>query len=636
MILTRFLFLFFILFSSSTLLSQSGSEKIKLLYILKDLEDAFDCKFSFVDNDIKEIYVVPPDSINSLKGAISYLEINTPFIYNILSGNTITIAPKGNRFTICGKIKDVHTNKPISYVTIETSLQSIISNSDGEFSLFISDKKEIITIRLFGYRTLTLSALDFIEKPCQKITLVPKVEPLKEIVFNNFIAKGISKNSTGAFEINYDNFGILPGLVEPDVLQTILALPGILSANETVSYLNVRGGTHDQNLILWDGIKMYQSAHFFGMISAFNPYLTEEVSLIKNGTSVTYGDGVSSVIAMNTSNKINKNFTASVGINMINGDALLDIPTSKYSSLQVGARRSFNNFIKTPTYNEYFNKVFQNTVITNSVIHQTTNKEEFLFYDTSLRWNNRISPKDFIRVNFMLTNNDLFFQENEFRNNHTDSRISTLKQTNLGGGIFYERDWSRNLTSTLQVYSSMYSIEASNENAINQQKLIQENEVKEYGIKLISNYFINPNFTLQSGYQFNETGITNFEEINNPFFRRSIKEALITNSVFSEIQFQSNSNKTNLTVGSRLNHISEFNTFLFEPRVSVNQKVFNYFSIDILGEFKSQTTSQVIDFQTDFLGVENRRWVLSNPEDIPIITSNQISLGLNYKKRIAS
>ncbi len=46
---------------------------------------------------------------------------------------------------------------------------------------------------------------------------------------------------------------------------------------------------------------------------------------------------------------------------------------------------------------------------------------------------------------------------------------------------------------------------------------------------------------------------------------------------------------------------------------------------------KSQTTTQVINFQNDFLGVENRRWVLSNDDDIPIVKSRQISAGLRYQ-----
>lgn len=89
-------------------------------------------------------------------------------------------------------------------------------------------------------------------------------QKLEEIVINNYLTKGILKKSDGKVVIETEKFGILPGLIEPDILQTIQALPGIISVDETVSNINVRGGSHDENLILWDGIKMYQSGHFLG------------------------------------------------------------------------------------------------------------------------------------------------------------------------------------------------------------------------------------------------------------------------------------------------------------------------------------------------------------------------------------
>ena len=148
------------------------------------------------------------------------------------------------------------------------------------------------------------------------------------------MTKGIQKIASGGLEINYKEFGLLPGLVEPDVLQSLQAIPGITSRKESVSYLNVRGGTHDQNLFLWDGIKMYNTSHFFGMISAFNPYMTKKVTLVKNGTSSKYGDGVSSLINMKTGKAVINRLKAEAGVNLINVDALVEAPLSKKSSIE--------------------------------------------------------------------------------------------------------------------------------------------------------------------------------------------------------------------------------------------------------------------------------------------------------------
>ncbi|MFK7781672.1 Plug domain-containing protein, partial [Psychroserpens sp.] len=140
-----------------------------------------------------------------------------------------------------------------------------------------------------------------------------ETQQLNEIVLSEYIVKGINKLNDGSYNINFKQFDILPGLVDTDVLQAIQAFPGIQSINETVSNINIRGGTHDQNLMLWDGIKMYQSGHFFGLISMFNPQITQRVNVVKNGTESSLTDGVSGTVAMTTNPDVNKDFKGSIG-----------------------------------------------------------------------------------------------------------------------------------------------------------------------------------------------------------------------------------------------------------------------------------------------------------------------------------
>ena len=106
----------------------------------------------------------------------------------------------------------------------------------------------------------------------KNVLTAEKIEELETIIISNYLARGITKKDQGVFEVNFDDFAVLPGLIEPDALQTVRFLPGVESINEKISDLNIRGGTQDQNLVLWDGIRMYQSGHFFGLISAINPY----------------------------------------------------------------------------------------------------------------------------------------------------------------------------------------------------------------------------------------------------------------------------------------------------------------------------------------------------------------------------
>ncbi|WP_299683156.1 TonB-dependent receptor plug domain-containing protein [uncultured Dokdonia sp.] len=458
-------------------------------------------------------------------------------------------------------------------------------------------------------------------------------QQLDEVYIKNYLTSGISTNRTGAIIIKPDDFGILPGLIEPDILQTIQALPGILSVDETVSNINVRGGTHDQNLILWDGIKVYQSGHFFGLISAFNPHLAKNVFIAKNGTSAIYGDGVSSIIDIQLDESINDTFSGGIGFNFIDANAVAKIPLSKKVELQVSARRSITDVIETPTFNQYFDRVFQNTEITNTVseTNQTVIREEaFYFYDVGTKLLYDISKKDKVRFNFTSIFNSLDYLEETI--NTRDASSSGITQQNLATGITYSRDWNTSFSSDIQLYGSFYTLDATNADIINVQRLNQKNEVLDTGIKLNTNYKIRNGVNWINGYQLFEVGVTNLEDIDNPPFRSNIKEVLRSHALYSEVQITTKSKKTDIKTGLRANYFGKFDKVLLEPRVSFTQEFLKDFKVEILGELKSQTTSQIIDRQNDFIGVESRRWVISNDSTIPIIRSKQASIGLQYNK----
>ncbi|WP_299313962.1 TonB-dependent receptor plug domain-containing protein [uncultured Aquimarina sp.] len=619
-ILVSSVLIFFVLF---TVTSQTEKGKYSLISVLNTIQKKFGYDFSYINQELEGVYTPQPLASISFEETIKYLENNTPFNYTILKDNTVALSFKP--LEICGILKGID-DTIITDATIQSPSSATISDPEGKFILKINSPNEKIKINYLGYLPLTLSSLDFIKEPCKNVILTQKIEYINEIILNDYLIKGIDKQLDGSIRIDYNNFGILPGLTEPDLLQTIQALPGILSVNETVSDINVRGGTNDQNLILWDGIKMYQSSHFFGLISAFNPYLTKNVQVFKNGSSARYGDGVSSVIAMNTTNNINDELDASIGLNLISIDGYIDTPISKKSSIQLAVRHSTNEILKTPTYNRFFRKAFQNS----EVISSDNSDERFSFYDLSIRWLYQLSSKDLIKINTLAMRNNLVFQENAMDSQIDISRESSAKQKNLVGGILYQRNWSEFFQSELLLYGTNYTLETVNSDIQNNQRLLQENDVLENGVKLNTLLKTNFNINLKNGYQFNETGVSYLRDVNNPTFRDLTKEVVRTHSLFSEIEYRSDGNSIYANLGARLNYLEKFNTYIFEPRINLYKRFMNHFTLELLGEIKSQSSSQIIDLQNDFLGIESRRWVLSNDEDIPILKSKQASIGLSY------
>ena len=460
-----------------------------------------------------------------------------------------------------------------------------------------------------------------------------KVTILDEIILNNILTKGISVKKGGKITIKPNEFKILPGLAEPDILQSIQSLPGVLNANKKLSDINIRGGTHDQNLFLWNNIKMYQTGHFFGLISPFNPYLIKEVNLLKNGTSSKYGDGVSSIIEMNNKKSNTKETKVGFGTDLISLDAFLITPMSKKTELQFSARRAYTDVLRTITYNNFFDRIFQDSDLNPNNAKNTSENEKFFFYDISATIYHKFSKKHQLQVNFLNINNNLKYS-------NTQNTNSFLVPNNLSQNTFaISTDYhfkQNNLKLDAQLFFSKYSQFSTENNLINgnrNQILNQENLIQENGLKLHGKYQFLDRLDLSFGYQLNETGITNAEDVVSPSFQRFIKEVVLTHSLFYELAYQSVANKFAGKIGFRNNYFEKFDIFNFEPRVSLNYNFLNGFKLEFLGEMKSQITSQIIDLPQDFLGVENKRWILSNNDNIPILKSKQVSLALRYKKR---
>ncbi|MBN2868219.1 MAG: TonB-dependent receptor plug domain-containing protein, partial [Flavobacteriaceae bacterium] len=379
-----------------------------------------------------------------------------------------------------------YADKDVKHISIDISTEKSLDNILDEISLKTN--------------------LQFNKIDQQYYTIVKQTESdsfslqhLEEVIITDYLTSGIYKNNTGNISIKPEQFGILPGLIEADVLQTIQALPGVLSVDETVSNINVRGGTHDQNLFLYDGIKMYQSGHFFGLISAFNPQLTHKISVIKNGTSAKYGDGISSIVDMQLSDKISSDSNIGLGLNLISADGYAKVPLGKKTEIQVAVRRSVTDILDTPTYNNYFDRVFQDTDLTNTEDAAISKDEHFYFYDTALKFLHDLSEKDKIRFNFLNIYNALDYNEEATINTTNEASNSQLKQHNIASGITYERQWNNKLNTFAQIYYSNYDLDATNFDILNNQRLIQENEVVDGGLKLHVNYSLSPILNINGG-----------------------------------------------------------------------------------------------------------------------------------------
>lgn len=617
--------------------AQDRSKAIVLKDILQSIEKQHYIYFNYIDNEVVVFKIIPPKKNLSLNEKINYLEKKTNLLFENIDNKFINVF-SNNRLdskNICGYVFSEEDNSPLENVNVkfENGIGTS-TNKKGYFELK-KEKETDLLVSYIGFTPKKISVSDLQNKNCLKIYIEVEVSELNTIIANHFLTSGISKINNGAFKIKPKKLGILPGLIEPDVLQTMLQIPGIYSVDESLSSINVRGGTHDQNLFLWNGIKMYQTGHFFGLISAFNPNLAHTISITKNGSSAFFGEGVSSVVDISSNpNNFEKN-SFSAGINMINADIYSKFNIAKNGFLEIAGRKSITDFVQTPTYKEYYNKAFQNTSITdffNSQNVDYSSDEKFNFYDITAKYSQKIGLKDHLILDFITINDQLKVFQTTRINNIIQSENNILYQKNYGGNLSWKRNWNTKNSSNFNVYSSSYELNAEKNKIQDNQTVRQENKVLDNGFKLENSHVINSKFTFNNGYQLNEIGTVNLDEINSPIFYRRIKEVLRTHALIVEGKYNDTLSKIYFSTGLRLNYIEKFKKHLFEPRFQFNYAITKHFNLEVLGEFKSQNCYQVIDLQKDYFGIEKRRWILANNTTIPIQKSKQASISLSYIK----
>ena len=615
---------------------QANAEKLPLSELLTSIEIMFDVKFSYAYEDVANVSLEKPEKNLNLQQVLNHLNNNTLLNFKTLDNRYITVSSLDKTITVCGTVVSAGNNDPLfgASVVINTTDKGTTVSVNGTFQIENVSINSIVTISYLGFKDQQFSAASLFRKKdnCEQIELKESAEVLNQIIITKFLTTGLQKRSDGSTVLNTEKFGILPGLSDPDILQSIQALPGVESVNESISNINVRGGTNDQNLILWDHIKMYHSGHFFGLISAYNPNLTEKVVVTKNGTSSEFSDGVSSTINMFTKDDVNDRLRGGFGVNLINADAFLEIPISKKLAVHLSGRRSFTDFIASPTYDNYFERSFQDSELTtNSAnISESSRASEFFFYDYTAKLLFDLNENHKFRANIIGINNNLDYKESyTTKDDQTDFKTSNLSQKNIGVGANWKGSWSDLFKTELIGFYSKYNVDAIDYRIETDQKLTQANEVLETGIKVKTNLKLSDHLSFLNGYQFSEIGINNATTVSLPSYAKIKKDVLLNHAVFSEVEYYKNG--TYARAGVRANYFQKFSRIIMEPRINIRQKL-SHFALKLQGEFKNQSATQIVDFKDDFLGVENRRWILADDQNIPISESKQASFGVAYNK----
>ncbi len=294
--------------------------------------------------------------------------------------------PKGaitsGRVTLAGYLHDIKTGEPVigASIRIEGSKTGVISDQYGYYSLTVPKGRSIINIQSLGIRDTRRQVMVYSEGR-MNIELQPLVIPLKNVIVSAERTSLIRGMQMGVQKIDIKSIKQVPvAFGEVDILRVVMTMPGVKTVGEASTGLNVRGGSSDQNLILFNDATIFNPSHFFGLFSAFNPEVVKDVQLYKSGIPAKYGGRLSSVLEVNSREGNKKEITGSAGIGLLTSRINIEGPLAKdKSSFIFGARTTYANWLLTLLPGEYKNSRAAFNDINFNITHEINKKNSIYF-----------------------------------------------------------------------------------------------------------------------------------------------------------------------------------------------------------------------------------------------------------------
>ncbi len=220
-------------------------------------------------------------------------------IDNVIIGDPSNPKP-GNEVILTGKILDGKSKEEITGVSVYANdlEKGTVTDTNGEYRLRLPKGDHIITFSYINYEE-KLTDLKIYNDGTIDVNMEEVPRLLDEVVISDRANREIVTSSVGQTQISIKEIKRAPALLgEVDLIKQIQNLPGVTTTGEASSGFNVRGGGVDQNLILYDGLPIFNSSHAFGFFSAFNSEAIRDVTFYRGGIPAEFGGGVSSALVI--------------------------------------------------------------------------------------------------------------------------------------------------------------------------------------------------------------------------------------------------------------------------------------------------------------------------------------------------
>ncbi len=443
----------------------------------------------------------------------------------------------GQDHTFSGYIEDAESGEKLIGATIYVADKEIgtVSNTYGFFSLTLPASTYKVQFSYIGYQSQEFEIQ--LDKDLQENIRLQSTLTLKEVEIIGETAEQIQEETQmSTIDVPVEQIKALPAFMgEVDILKTIQLLPGVQSGSEGNSGIYVRGGGPDQNLILLDGVPVYNVSHLFGFFSVFNADAIKNVELIKGGFPARYGGRLSSVLNISMKEGNNKEFHGEGSIGLVASKLTLEGPIIKdKTSFIISGRRTYIDLLARPLIKSEGSDSYSETYNDITYTNEESANAGYYFYDLNAKINHKLGEKDRLYLS-VYTGRDKGFFEEEYtsENNHIsdpniygmyyDKTDFSLSWGNFIGALRWNHEFSNKLFANTTLTYSRYdfttgsSYESENEfsdyqydnngnqvvfsDKYNDSGLFEYvSDIRDIGAKIDFDYVPNPKHYIKFGY----------------------------------------------------------------------------------------------------------------------------------------
>jgi len=528
------------------------------------------------------------------------------------------------------------------------------SNLDGHFTLFnIPSDTALLEVSFIGFQTQNFRVTPETDLNNITISLNEVGTGLTEILVTVSkkeqtlkASKGISTVSISPAQLN-----AIPSLGEKDIFRSLQLLPGISGSNESSSGLYVRGGTPDQNLILFDGFTVYHVDHLFGFFSAFNSNAIKDVQLYKGGFESKFGGRISSVMELSGKDGNTKEFNMGAGISLVSFNAFLESPFAKgKGSFIVAARRSFQSGFYNNLFESFSGSEEQNSPRAGGRFGNINVQPNSFFYDLNAKVTYRLGKKDELSLSFYNGEDDLdnsrILDQNSIgggfggRNNFRSDILDETNWGNWGTSLKWSRKWSNKFYSnSILSYSNYFSFRERGNvteierdtGVVSRNQLTEENnDLKDFSFKIDNEWKTHPNNQIEFG------AFGTYNDIEYSFIQNDTISVLNRKDSGTQIGGYLQDkitlfDKLILTTGLRGTYFEPTQEFYVEPRTSFIMLLNNNIKIKgAWGEYY-QFANRVI--REDIAQGSRDFWILADGSSVPVSSAQHYIAGISYEQK---